>query len=634
MYEFCPNNNNYTEYIYQPIHSKTCDIELSKICPVKCKLLPGDIINIKGEIMESPYRSETSIPGILVINGNTYGREKMEKRSKHDKSYYKCIPADKVLPSVLISYNPNQRNKKTNKQYSEKNTFSKHKENLYVLFKIDDWKNKHPECTLTNIIGTVNTPHNYYEYLLHVNKLLSSSITNFTKITQKVLREKVDTAIYNKSNTQQQIICEYCHIHKNSLLEDRTKYHIFTIDPRGTNDIDDAIGIRNITDNTYVTENNHKQKGLSVIISIYIANVTWWIDYLNLWEFLSDRMATVYLPHKNVPMLPKILSENMISLFEKKIRPTFCVDILVSDNIVQSVSFHNALICVDKNYVYEEDLLVKNDSYKKMFQYASVLNDRHYKYLETIQDSHDVVAYFMLLMNHEAAKALSLEKKGIYRSVSTKYHTTGAYNEIPIDLKKFIQMWKYTNAEYTTYKKQCGHVYIGSNGGVKEYLQITSPIRRKVDIINMSLLMIYKKLIKSTACEELIKKAMTNIDKMNNTMKSIKKVQNTAKIYDLCISNHQKTTNKIIEGIVINTNQYRKDMLNADDKIQNTEHTIYVPSLQLVTSIKMNNDDKTTLKLYEKYKFSIHIFVDEDNLHRRIRLQPCNILSILEQYTN
>ena len=77
---------------------------------------------------------------------------------------------------------------------------------------------------------------------------------------------------------------------------------IFTIDSNNCQDYDDALGL----------ENN--------VLSVYISNVPLWIEHLNLWNSLSMRVSTIYLPDKKRPMLPTILSDCLCSLQENQER--------------------------------------------------------------------------------------------------------------------------------------------------------------------------------------------------------------------------------------------------------------------------------------------------------------------------
>ena len=69
-------------------------IEQNTINALEQKIFTGDILDEEYKIMKSPIREEKNIPGILVLNGKTYGRSK----SGTGKFYYKCIPNDKCLP--------------------------------------------------------------------------------------------------------------------------------------------------------------------------------------------------------------------------------------------------------------------------------------------------------------------------------------------------------------------------------------------------------------------------------------------------------------------------------------------------------------------------------------------------------
>ena len=64
--------------------------------------------------------------------------------------------------------------------------------------------------------------------------------------------------------------------------EDRLSYNIVTIDSESCKDFDDGFSIVE-NDNTYK-------------LSIYISNVSFWLDALNLWSSFSQRISTIYLP--------------------------------------------------------------------------------------------------------------------------------------------------------------------------------------------------------------------------------------------------------------------------------------------------------------------------------------------------
>ena len=70
------------------------------------------------------------------------------------------------------------------------------------------------------------------------------------------------------------------------------------------------------------------------------------------------RPSTVYLPRANINMLPKKLSENLISLIENNDRVAFVMDIEINtaENSIGNISFTTAKINVKKNFSYESNI--------------------------------------------------------------------------------------------------------------------------------------------------------------------------------------------------------------------------------------------------------------------------------------
>ena len=132
---------------------------------------------------------------------------------------------------------------------------------------------------------------------------------------------------------------------------------------------------------------------------------------------------------------------------------------------------------MEKNYNYEEPILLQNPQYIQLMKLTQKLSQK-YKYLENIQDSHDVVAYLMIFMNYHCAKKLFTYGNGIFRSTTTNTKTyintqnnTNTNNDnnqksstkiktcdnLPEDVNKFIQLWNSnTSVKYITQKKNNG----------------------------------------------------------------------------------------------------------------------------------------------------------------------------------
>lgn len=551
MLSFIPSDRQYTSWEWKCKETKNTIIGSSNtINPLKEKLLVNDEINIDGTIyLFSQYRSKKDIPGILVLNGQTYGRYK-------NKLLYKCIPNDKLLPCFLIPYE------------NKKPSFNKNLINKYVLFKFSEWTSKHPIGSLNNILGDVDIPENFYNYQLYCKDLFNTGLKELPiKWLKEVTKESFIDDILAKSN-----------------IEDRTSNNIFSIDPEDCQDFDDALGIIEI-DRGY-------------ILSIYISNVAIWIESFDLWDKIIDKIATIYLPDKKRSMLPKMLSENLCSLQEKKRRFALALDITIINNEIVNYNFNNVIIKLDKNYIYDEPDLLINRDYLTILNLTKDLNNS-ISYLEYINDSHDVVAYYMILMNHKASHNLSKFKNGIYRSVTDI--TGNTYDNLSKKVKQFMKMWKGTSGKYTNFNDKEGHDLISD--GLDSYVHITSPIRRIVDLINIIFIQQNNNLYNfGDACNNFVNQSMENLNNINITMKNIKQVQNDCLLLSKYIDN---TINKdiIYDGYII---EKEKD-----------EYTVYISEIKFVTKIKLLEE----LELYNKYKFTIHLLIDENTLKKKIRLQ-------------
>lgn len=540
-------DRNYEKYVF--INKKDLQEDISWSNPLTNKWFHKDIIDESGKVIKSPYMNNDAIPGVLVINGNTYGHLNGDLKAK---LLYKCIPDDKSLPIFLIPY-----------EY-KCNTFNKNKHNKYVTFRIKEWIDKHPIGIITNIFGNVNENESFYQYQLCC-KNLNNSISGFNKATINALK------IIEREKIIQQLS-----IH----LQDRRMYEIFSIDPYGSKDIDDAMGITTIEG--------------KVIVSIYIANVALVLDHVKLWDYFSKRISSIYLPNVKIPMLPNILSDDLCSLIESEDRCAYCMDVLIHEDNTISITFKSVIINVKKNYVYEEKSLLDNLEYLSILKIARTLNI-NYKYVNSIDDSHHVVEFFMILMNYQASKLLLERKSGIFR-ITSENNMYDVNSCIPTNIRAIINN---ISGSYCTYENLRSHSLIGE--GLDSYVHITSPIRRVVDLCNMIEMQID---IMSDKAKDFAKSWMSAIDDINAITKTIKKVQNNCNLLSL----YTKEGLKKYTGIIFNKKEYKEDIL---------KFSIYIPDLKMISTLKT----REKLENYSNVVVSTHIFVDEDNIMKKIRLQ-------------
>ena len=406
----------YKLYVEDRSYSKWSVFETSNfqvanlvIDPAKSKLFSNDIFSIDDSgninLIHSTVQSGPPISGVLIIDGNkTYGRYQNPNNNKPGKLLYKCIPDDMRLPPFLIPY-------------EIKNIgFSKVFSNLYVTFSYKEWNDKHPYGTLDQVIGPVDILDNFYEYQLYC-KSLNASIQQFQKDTTKALQNTHNESFIEK-------ICD-----KFPCIEDRTDWHVFTIDPPKSADYDDGFSIRQL-------DNDIQQ------ISIYIANVTILMDVLNLWDSFSRRISTIYLPDRKRPMLPTILSDSLCSLQANHSRLAFVMDIFIQNNDIIEVKYSNCVIKVHKNYTYEEPDLLGNPNYIHLFDVAKNISKK-YKYINNVRNSHELVCYLMIFMNYYCATEMIKHKNGIFRSTIMKRNIDVPI-ALPDNVSKFIKTWYIT----------------------------------------------------------------------------------------------------------------------------------------------------------------------------------------------
>jgi exoribonuclease R len=501
-------------------------------------------------------------PGILLI-GKTYGRSKSNANSKF---YYKCIPHAKTIPPLLIPY-------------EQKNLgFNKNVTNRYVLFKFIEWEDKHPIGRITDNLGPVNDLNSFYEYHLHCKNLVIS-IKEFTNTLKHTLKHHLDPI---------QLITNI--LHKNLSIENRLNHSIITIDPINSTDLDDAMSFQNNT------------------LSIYIANVPLLIDELGLWNSFSDRISTIYLPTAKRQMLPPLLSENLCSLLENEQRFALCMDITFNDQNDQKdqidIKFSNALVKVRKNYDYEDTSLFKDKDYCQILNAAQILCKK-YKYLKEINNSHDLVAYLMILMNIRCANKMCEFKDGIFRTMTM--NKTESSLELSPEIADFIKIWQSSSGQYSNYDERKPHDLIASG---TDYIHITSPIRRLVDLLNI--IKLQEKLYLASWSSDTIAfytKWLNKLEYINTSMKAIRKVQIDCNILHLCVSNPA-----ILEKIY---NGYIFDEQPTEDQFQ---YTVYIPKIKIITRIKT----KIKYKEYDCHQFKLYLIEDGMTLKRKIRAEIIN----------
>jgi len=499
-------------------------------------------------IISSPFREQPYIPGILVLENNkTYGRTENKKRL-----LYKCIPHKKNYPAFLVPYEP-------------KLGFSKNILNHYVIFKYTRWNDKHPRGELVETFGAIDDYQAFEKYQIHCKNIYHSiqSLNQHIKMKFKEIAE--NQYIENILNAHPEI-------------QDRTSEYVFSIDNDTTTDYDDAISITQTPDTTR--------------ISVYIANVAFWLDTLDAWHIQEYRTSTIYLPDKKHSMLPTQLSEHVCSLVEKTKRLAITIDYIYDNsNTLVDVQYSTSIITVKKNFHYDSPKLSKNPQYHRLFEFTNKISST-----TPITDSHELVAYWMVRMNETSAKLLHANQCGIFRKTTTP-HT------IPTENIQSNEMFLYhfTNkisSEYDTFDESKTYYHHSLN--MDYYVHITSPIRRIVDLLNQICFLKIINTALSPSATEFLNHYCQKIQKINTDAKSIRKVQMSCEL--MYLSTHTDIMNRTYDAMIFQ--QAEKGYL------------VYIAELKLLTKIKT----PIALQIKTIVQCKIYVFQKKDSITQKIKV--------------
>jgi hypothetical protein len=553
--------------------------------------------------------------GVLILNGGqTYGRLK-------NKLLYKCVPEDKSLPRVvLVPYHDH-----------DKVQFSKDRVNKFITFTFND---NPVSGTLRSVLGQTDVAEDYLQYRLQSQHLAVTSLKSFLQAL------KPCGLVYPSSYLLQGI-------------EDRSKLEVYSIDPVGCQDIDDALGLQ-----------GYDPGSISGMVTVYIANVPLLLDRLNLWAHLSERTSTIYLPDdKKIPMLPPLLSDNWCSLKAQEERLAFAMDVLLVHGRIIDVSVKPVVVKVNKNCAYDD--LVMPELIEKLLQLTIQMNQSYpflgedMTLLNKEDQMHKLVEYWMVFMNSECAKILVQKQTGLFRKGALPPNPQEAQQgtlppnpqeaqqgalppnpqeaqqgALPPNPQEAQQgalqgslpscyhhlLNNHSSPEYFRWKESGAEPFGAKPHGAlpseasppggwgaepPSYTHITSPIRRIVDLLNMTFLQ--EEFIsdqgKAVATQWLMK-----VDYINQQTKATKKIQNEA----LLLSLYKQDNTKVYEGCVMEMDY---DATPNNDLIK---YSVYIAELKLWSSFKTR---QVGIAPYTLRQFTLFVFLNETKLTRKIRLQ-------------
>jgi hypothetical protein len=283
------------------------------------------------------------------------------------------------------------------------------------------------------------------------------------------------------------------------------------------------------------------------------------------------------------------------------------MDIFIKDESIIDIKYGNALIKVSKNYCYEDSKMLADANYNRIFEAAQTLSKK-YKYISNVRNSHELVCYLMIVMNFHCANEMMKYKTGIFRSTVIKKELE-VPEFVPDEVTKFIKIWNSSSGQYLNGadivdEKSTRHVLLD----VDAYIHITSPIRRLVDLLNIIQLQKCIGAVQlSSNSDTFYDKWLQDLDYINVTMRSIRKVQCDCTLLDLC-QNNPHTLEKEYDGFLF-------DKICRNDGL--FQYVVFLPDLKLSSRITLRDD----VDNFIKKKFKLYLFNNEENFKRKIRLQ-------------
>jgi hypothetical protein len=211
----------------------------------------------------------------------------------------------------------------------------------------------------------------------------------------------------------------------------------------------------------------------------------------------------------------------------------------------------------------------------------------------------------MILMNYHCAKELIKHKTGIFRSTVIKRQFS-VPDTLPEDVGKFIKIWNSTSGQYID-----GSEIVDNRHellDVDAYIHITSPIRRLVDLLNIIKFQLTTNMITLSENTNIFyDKWLNELDYINTTMRSIRKVQCDCSLLDLC-HNNPEVMEKEYDG-------YLFDKIYRNDGLY--QYIVFLPVLKLSSRIMLREDFDN----FSSKKFKLYLFNNEEKFKRKIRLQ-------------
>ena len=345
-------------------------------------------------------KSMKNIVGILsTAQPVKYGK------TKSGKPIYQIKPIKKILPPFWITYGGKLQGR------------------IIISFKFKEWNDdsKSPFGEIIKVIGLVDESN------------LSETLLNHYEIDRKVFK---NTIILNEFESK-------------ITRKDLKHLDIFSIDPKGCIDIDDALSVEEIDSKIY--------------IGVHIAHPICWLSKQDIIDRTEVAFSTLYM-EKNKNLWSDEITEKA-SLFVRQEKPAYSTIFTIENNKISNIESFPSVIINKRNTCYEK---INFPNIMRMKEITEKLCEREI-------DSHELVSYWMV----ETNKYIGANQKNIpFRTQNIDE------SKMNLDLKnidpKVKEVFSNMILEGASYSYEKDY---HKSLNISKYTHFTSPIRRIIDTI-------------------------------------------------------------------------------------------------------------------------------------------------------
>jgi len=327
--------------------------------------------------------------------------------SKTGKTIYKCTPFDHQIGPVKVVYGGKLKGK------------------IVIVFMLhrcnEEEKEKMPLVELYHVIGLAE-PSNLITALLYHHQV-------HRKPYKQILSQNIEME------------SKICRI-------DYTHLKVFSIDPKGCIDIDDAFSFQ--------------QQGNTLIVGVHIAQPTYWLDRQAMMERVQQAFSTLYLGNSDMIPLWSTEIQEKSSLLQGQKRAAYSVFFHYDENNNCTNITHSPSWIINSCPTHYDD--TENVMVREFLDWTNCVDEK-------VLDTHELVSYWMMKTNQYIGSQFDLPNR--------VQEESRQYNMTHIDPCVDTAFKQYTMEKATYSLSKQNHASLNC----KKYVHFTSPIRRIIDCL-------------------------------------------------------------------------------------------------------------------------------------------------------